>query len=392
MIYVSILLTILNIIFLIVFSNKYKSDNLYIKEKNEYYLLKYKLISNIINIFYIFSSVIYYLGLYIYNDFFDVVTFIFFLIALASYISFLLIKKNIKRSHYFNKKLLSSFDYLVIISSFIIIVYGISFNKAINALFFSILFIASIFILILSFQKNKGVFCYKSSVEDYIEDIKFIKKIEYNKLINYIIYILAYISFVYIRIIYIEIFYLLVLLILMYIIFKKYKKIVSEQNRLYRSITILHVAPGIKYAFDFTRDLLLLKELFITLLLFIISISSLYGLGERAFMAISVILYVLLLYVRLSDRVYLIRYINSLNDEFIDNKRYSIKEKKLISFIDVIIIFDIKLYRLIIIDNLIYKSNLIMYDPEYLIEDLELRINKIDLSDYITIENKLYEE
>ncbi|MBR1385381.1 MAG: hypothetical protein IJ568_00980 [Bacilli bacterium] len=392
MIYVSILLTILNIIFLIVFSNKYKSDNLYIKEKNEYYLLKYRLFSNIINIFYIFSSVIYYLGLYIYNDFFDVVTFIFFLIALASYISFLLIKKNIKRSHYFNKKLLSSFDYLVIISSFIIIVYGISFNKAINALFFSILFIANIFILILSFQKNKGVFCYKSSVEDYIEDIKFIKKIEYNKLINYIIYILAYISFVYIRIIYIEIFYLLVLLILMYIIFKKYKKIVSEQNRLYRSITILHVAPGIKYAFDFTRDLLLLKELFITLLLFIISISSLYGLGERAFMAISVILYVLLLYVRLSDRVYLIRYINSLNDEFIDNKRYSIKEKKLISFIDVIIIFDIKLYRLIIIDNLIYKSNLIMYDPEYLIEDLELRINKFDLSDYITIENKLYEE
>lgn len=365
MIYVSTLLIIFNIVFSIFFNIKINAENPYTIEKSDFYISKLKLLSNIVNLFYIIISIIYYLSIIIYSDSFDAITFIFFLIALGSYLSILLIKKkNRRRSRYIDDKLLSMFDYLMIISAFTLIVYGICSNSLINVLFFVVSLVVGIFILFYSFRKNRGIFCYKSRIEDYMEDIKFVKKIEYNKVINYIIYIMAYISFVYIRIPYIELFYIIVFFLLLFVIYTKYKKIVNEQGRLYRAITISHVAPGIKYAFDFTRDLLFLKELFILLIIYIISITSLYGLGERAFMAVSVILYLLLLYVRIANRVYLIRYISSLNDEFIDKKKYSINDKKQISFIDVITILKIKLYRLIIVDNNIYKSNLFILNSK----------------------------
>ena len=82
----------------------------------------------------------------------------------------------------------------------------------------------------------------------------------------------------------------------------------------------------------------------------------------------------------------------SLNKELIDKKSYTIDITKKINYIDKIKFFKITLYKIIIQDNINYESNIILYDPELIIEELNIKINKSNLEDYITIENILYEE
>ncbi len=117
-----------------------------------------------------------------------------------------------------------------------------------------------------------------------------------------------------------------------------------------------------------------------------------YGLGESIFTYTAMIMYIYLLYTIISDKLYLIKYISSLNEKFINKNKYTIKENKNINYIDTIKIFNITLYRLIIVDTITYESNIIIYDPEYRIDNIDIRINKSNIYDYITLEKKLYEE
>ena len=117
-----------------------------------------------------------------------------------------------------------------------------------------------------------------------------------------------------------------------------------------------------------------------------------YGLGESIFSFMLVSMYLYLLYTVLEDKIYLVRYLPSLNDNIIDKKIYTIDLNKNISYIDIIKVFNIKLYKLIIVDTIIYESNIILYDPEYRIEEINIKVNKSNIEDYITIESILYEE
>ena len=103
-------------------------------------------------------------------------------------------------------------------------------------------------------------------------------------------------------------------------------------------------------------------------------------------------MYIYLLYTVLEDKIYLVRYLPSLNDNIIDKKIYTIDLNKNISYIDIIKVFNIKLYKLIIVDTIIYESNIILYDPKYRIEEINIKVNKSNIEDYITIESILYEE
>ena len=125
---------------------------------------------------------------------------------------------------------------------------------------------------------------------------------------------------------------------------------------------------------------------------FITEIIVLYGIGEGAFVFASLQLSILLLYIIIDDELYLISYIKSLNPDFVNDKVYSISSTKKVSYIETINVLNIKLYRFIIKDNQIYKSHLVLYDPSDIYDELEIRINKSNLNDYIINECLLYEE
>lgn len=391
-----ILLMLLNISFIYILNKHEEIDNDYTKEKNLFYKLKYTIILRIINIFSITYNIILNIILHL-DNIISKIDIALFLMAIASYIIFeLSIKQKTKRFKLIDKKIINNIDILTISSLFVVIVSGrITDNSDINIFLYLINFliiVLSITILIKEIIKNKENTCITAKIEEYLKDIKFTSKIELNKIFNYVIYIFAFVMFVFIRIPYIFVIYILVGILIIIAIIKKIKKIENQSDKLYKSITIANEFPGVIYAFQFTRDILLLKKLAYLLFGYTISIICLYGLGESALAFISIEFYILLLYILLNDKIYLIRYIKSLNDKYINKKIYTIDEIKDISYIDKIKIFNITLYRLIIKDNIVIESNIILYDPELIINQIEVRINKSNIDDYITIENILYEE
>ena len=411
--YVSIFMISLNMLFIYLFNLKKKNNNEYEKEKNIFNKLKLKKINRVVNIGYILINVIYYIiillsvGIDTIKNFH--INLILYIITVIVYlITEAITKKKKIRFKLIDKKLLSRKEYMYIIVSYILFILektSISYKFAnineqnfINT-FNIVLYILAIILIILSslfiiiyIKNNSKYFIMTNTDENYLEDIKFYKKIEIRKIFNHVIYITAYIVFFYANIPYIIIIYFLFLILLLYFAYNKIKKIRNESNRVYRTITIAKNKPGILYAFLFTKDLLLLKKLLIFILMFISSIIVYYGLGESIFSFLFISIYLILLYTIIEDKVYLIRYLSSLNNSFIDEKQYPILQNKKIDYIESINILGIKLYKLIVIDTICYESNIIIYDPELIINNIDIRINKSNILDYITLEAILYEE
>lgn len=394
--YVNIILILLNIFMIYYLKLRIKCNNEYSKEKVCYIKKKLKSIFNIININAIVLNLMYFILLLINNLDVNIIDLIIFILVIITYFILFKSTKLNKRLKLFDNNTLNIKDYLIILS--ICSLFCVArINNSYN-IDFIYGFIAFIFFIISSvidlyyLVKNKEYTCFSCKNENLIIDVKFYNKIQISKIFNYIIFITSFIVFVFIRIPYIYIFYILILITLALLIYKKVKKIKSESKRLYNAVTITKENPSVIYAFQFTKDILLLKNLSIVLIMLTTSFLVLYGLGESAFTLVTLNMYMLLLYIFMEDKIYLIRYINSLNPNFIDEKKYSILVNKQINCIDTIKIFDMTFYRLIVIDNITYKSNIILYDPELIIKEVNIRINKSNIDDYIMIENILYDE
>lgn len=394
--YINIILILFNILTVYYLKSNIKSDNEYSKEKVYYIKKRIKSIFNIINISAIVLNTMYFILLLINNLSINIVDFIVFILIIITYFILFKSTKLNKRLKLFENNSLSIRDYLIILSVCTLVC--ISRIEMTHNIDFIYGFIAFIFFVISSVMdlyyliKNKEYTCFSCKEEDLLIDIKFYNKIQTNKIFNCVICITAFIVFVFIRIPYIYILYILILIMLALVIYRKAKKISNESKRLYNAVTITKEKPSVIYAFQFTKDILLLKKLVIILVMLATSFGVLYGLGESAFTLVSLNMYMLLLYIFMEDKIYLIRYINSLNPNFIDEKKYSILVNKPINYIDTIKIFNMTFYRIIVVDNIIYKSNIILYDPELIMKEINIRINKSNIDDYIMIENILYEE
>ena len=414
--YVSFFLIVINIILLFIFSLNKKAENNYIREKIKFNKYRLNLFIKYINIGYIITYLLYYLiimlNIGITNIKFYYLHLILFLVNIIIFIlinNFTKIKS--KRFKLIEKKPINDTIFLIIMTFYnlfviekVIVEYEIVGENAINKYdfinnmniiikFISLVLLGiNLFIIIKKILKNKDKCLYAYNKEHYLEDIKFYDRVDIKKSLNHFIYITAYIVFFYINIPFIYFFYLIVAILLSYMIYRKYKKIVKESDRLYKNVSLLKNKPGIIYPFQFIRDVFLLRKLFIFLFILVFSTALYYGLGESVFSYTTISMYIVLLNIIIEDKIYLIKYLSSLNDRFIDKKKYNISVNKKINYIDIIEIFKIKLYKLIIADTIIYESNIIIYDPEYRIDELNIRINKSNIEDYITFERELYEE
>lgn len=393
--YFNVILILFNILTLYYLKSKIKSDNDYSKEKQYFTKKKVKNIFNFINIGCIILNSLFFILLLVFGLNINSMDLVVFVITVISYVMLFSVKLN-KRLKLFDKHTFNLKDYLIIFS-----VYSLFCSTRLNYtnnIDFIFGFLAFIFFVLSSVVdlyyliKKKEFTCFSPKESDMLVDIRFCNKLQINKIFNCVIYITAFIVFVYIRIPYVFVFYILLLLLFMLIIYNKSKKIGNESKRLYNAVTISKENPNVIYAFQFTKDILLLKKLVIITIMLATLFGVLYGLGESAFCLVSLNMYMLLLYVFMEDKIYLIRYINSLNPSFINVKKYSITVNKSISYIDTIKIFNMTFYRLIVNDNIIYKSNIILYDPELIIKDIDIKINKSNIDDYIMIENILYDE
>jgi len=414
--YVSIFIIILNLFLLYLFSINKKKDNDYIKEKNIFNKYRLRELIKYINSGYIVIYLLYYLiiffnvGLLNINYFYLHIILFITNIILFSFI-YTVTKINIKKLKLIDKKpyndkilLTTLMFYVLFIIEKVATTYEIvgeniiekydfinNFNTIMKGFSIIIIF-TSLLVIFKKIIKNRNKCLYVYDKAHYLEDIKFYDRVDIMKGVNHFIYITAFIVFFYINIPFIYFFYIGLSLLLIYMIYRKYKTIVNESDRLYKNVSLLKNKPGIKYPFQFIRDVLLLRKMVIILFMLVFSTILYYGLGESVFSYTTISIYIILLNIIIEDKLYLINYLSSLNDKFIDKKKYTISVNKKINYIDIIEIFKLKLYKLIIVDTITYESNIIIYDPEYRIDELNIRINKSNIEEYITYERELYEE
>lgn len=414
--FVSIFMILLNILFFVLYNSFNSKENEYTKEKSKYNKLKIKYISRYINIGYILLYLIHLLLIALYVGITNIEYFYIYLILFGiDILSFSLLEFKFKSKKYkfkiIDKKIMDDRSILLVIAFYLLFIiekvlmnYKTVGDRALDKHNFLInyhliLRVICVLIIIYSFRylfkiiiKNKEICTYTYNRELYLEDVNFYNRIDIKKGFNHIIYLASYIVFFYINIPFIYVLYILLSLFLIYLISKKIKTIKYESDKLNKKIAFTNEKPGIIYAFMFNKDILLLKKMCIVTFMLVFSTITYYGLGESIFSYTTIGIYFILLYTIIEDKVYLIRYISSLNESFIDDKIYTINENKKINYIDTIKIFNISLYKLIITDTITYESNIVLYDPEYKIEDINIRINKSNIDDYITIESSIYEE
>ena len=391
-----IFLIILNIISFYFITNKSEQKNAYEIEKKVFLIKKIFLIVFLVNIISFILNGFAFIVLFIYKESIFFIDFFFFLLSFFSFIIITFSYKKPKKGYrLISDKLINSFDTLIIFSFSLIISLSLFKYEFLSFIVFILCFfiiLSSLIIIFIQLKKNREYICITANNDEYLEDIKFYNKLQINRGYNYILYLLAYIVFVFIRIPYVYLLYVLIAFFLLFISYRKYKKISNLSNKLYNIVTIAKKMPGIIFAFQFIKDFLLLKKIILLFMFFLIEIIVLYGIGEGAFVFASLQLSLLLLYIIIDDKLYLISYIKSLNPAFINDKVYSISSTKKVSYIETINVLNIKLYRFIIKDNQIYKSHLVLYDPSDIYNELEIRINKSNLNDYIINECLLYEE
>ena len=414
--YISIFMILFNLFCLYIFRNIKPGNSDYSKEKNRFYKLRLKKFIRYVNLGYIIIYLLHYIIIaYFVNissiNLINIYLVLYFLnILVYSFFEYSTNMRNF-RFKIIEKELLNTKSILLIISFYILFIiekvsydytlkgdnllerhnFLLNYNLSLRILTAVIVFSTLIYVIKLLIN-NKEYCSYTYNKEYYLEDAKFYNRIDIKKGFNHFVYLTAYIVFFYINIPFIYIFYILFILLMIYLIKRKIKKINNESDKLYKQITLVYTKPGIIYPFQFIRDLLLLKKMIIFTIMLVFSTSIYYGLGESIFTYTAMIMYIYLFYTIITDRLYLIKYISSLNDKFIDKKKYSINENKKITYIDTIKIFNITLYKVIMVDTIAYESNIIIYDPEYRIDSMNIRINKSNIYDYITVERDLYIE
>lgn len=387
------LITILNISDLFLKRKKEKEE--YLEEKRQKKLkLKYLYI-DLLNI----SNIIIYITLLIIlliNNNLNIIELLCFIVTAFTYIINISSRKKIKKFKYVEPITINN-KYIIIILTTISVLITANMGKSSNIdnflyLINTILCIGSLITLMCYFIINKDIVYYKeTSEEDNINDIHFYIKLSIDKLVTYLILELMYILIFYINIKYSYIFHVALILVIIGIIIKKIKKVQNQSLKLYNTISINKELPGIKYAFQFIRDLLLIKKIIYFTIFYIGSVGVYYLEEDIIFTFYTVAVSILLVYILYNDKKYLIKYIKELNKEFIEPKKYSIKQNKEISYIEKIKIFNTIFYKLIIIDNQVYESNIILYDPELYIKDVDVYINKNKINDYIIVLTKLYD-
>ena len=391
----TIIIVILNLLFFFVYPKKKKSyNNDYIKDKYIFIrkkVFKMLMFTNIINVI----AYIIYLTIYLYDNDIELYGLIAIGVQLLTVLPILKdIKKYNKKNKIIEKKDINTGDILLLISIFMV-----SFIEKINSSYIyfidvigTILLVISLILITIEIIKLKNYVCYSAKEDNYLPDIGFTKKIELNKVINYFIYILIFILFILIKFNYAYMIIAIVLSLFAYNTFDKIKIMSKSLERINQSITIANEAPGVEFAFFFKKELLLMRKKLIIIIGATLSVILFYGLGDRAFVFTAFSIYNLLLYVLLMDKYSLIKYIKTLNKNLIDTDVYSIKVNKKVTYCDEYKLLGIKLYKLIVVDNLVYESNEIMYDPELYIKNIDIKINKNNLNDYIFNERILYED
>jgi len=401
-----ILIIIINLIGTFVLKKKLEnSKNEYVKEKKK--LIKHYISNAIknINITLILLNIIFYIITLINNIKIDY--FLDIALLVVTIISFIIFLTSVKKSKKSNLKLPNDYVYkhisLMVSNTFnsLICLERVGGINNINLLIFELIpiiyMILNISFIIIFLRKIKNKVCFGVDEKNFVPDIKFYNKINISMFYNCVLFIFAYILLGYVKLPYAYIGYILVIIILGIIIKRKIEKIKKESDNLYNQIAIAQKIPGVEYAFDFYRDILLCKRMIIVMLLLIISTLCLYICSDTIFTYISIDLYIIYLYELLRDKNKLITNIYSLNDTFMDKKIYKINLIKEITYIDniTINILNIKLnfYKLIYVDlsKNVYESNLVLYDPEIYVRDINLYINPENIDEYVIMLKDIYE-
>lgn len=380
-------------------------DNKYFEESENKKRKKLLNLLNFANISLLITNLIYYIVFLIYKVNIEFLDISFFIIHIITYTLFITSKngkklKNSKTSITEKKepKILSTM-YKTTFTSLILLqrvgeLDKLNISIYIYFLIILLVIIQIIFIINFLISNKKLVKFNPNDEEEYLNDIKFSKKIYINSFYNYFIFIFAYILIVYINLPFSIIGYILIIVMLLLIIKNKTKKIKNQSDKLSKTIYILKQAPGVNYAFQFYRDILLTKKIILATIFFTISILTFYLIGMTAFSYISIEMYIILIYVSLIDKKKLIYNIYALNDNFIDKKIFKVEKELAISCIEKIKIFGVDFYKIIYndISNNIYESNIILYDPESIINNIKIYLNPYNISnEYIIMIKELYE-
>ena len=387
--------------------NNNKVDYLTLEKENN--LIKLYRFIKLLNISIIIIDFIYYSALFLLKNSINLIYCIInFLLIILSIIYSLKLNYliNIKKNN-FNYTLLNEYEYkykLIYIYNIVItfILYkriGEIHNFSIlsnSLLIFLFLIIIDIIILIKYLIKNKKIVCFNINKEkDYIENINFNSKIELSNFYNYIIYISMYIILIYCNLPFSYLFYNLTIAVILIIIKKKVKRIRLEQEKIEKNIIFAKNKPGIVNTFLFYREIEFIKNIFITTLFITLSLVSFYTLDEIIFSYISIQLYILLIYEIFISKKKLINLLSELDENFIDKNEYNIDQIKKITHIKKVfnLFFKNKFYKLIYIDNnnIIYKSEIILYDPKLYINKIKIYFNSKNINDYIIVLEELYE-
>lgn len=243
--------------------------------------------------------------------------------------------------------------------------------------------------------KNKRVVGFKYKIEDdYLKDIKFVKKLLLKNLTNIFLIMILFILIIYINLPFAWLGYVLIEVMLLYFLVNRIKKFKYQSDKLTKTVYILKENSGVVYAFEFYRDILLAKKIMLAMILSSLSILIFYFSPTIVFTLITIEMFILFMYAYIIDKINLIKYVSSLNLEFIDKEVYTLEKSFPISCIDKINVLGIDLYKIIYMDlnDNVYESNYLLYDPEDFINEMSCYINpyKPD-KEYIVIIKELYE-
>ena len=393
----TIILIIINLLFILSYPKEKKQyDNEYSKNK---YIFNRKKIFYLLFVINIINFLIYLLYSIAYKVFdnFAIIKPITMGIQLLSFVPLVMnAKRYNKPVKLINKPIFNDGDILFIVATAIISAADKSLLYAIYDQFYDIaniilLIVGLIFIIKKIFKSGREI-CYSIKEKDFLPDIRFARKLEINKIINCFVYVTLYILLVLAKINYAYIGFAIILLFMTYYLVLRIKRVGEIANKTTQTVNIIKEAPGVEFAYFYQKELLDIRKFIISIILAVIGLILFYAIGDGQFIYSTFGIFNLLLYVIIDDKQRLIKYVKGLNKNLVDKKKYSVKVDKKVTCIDNINVFNIKLYKLVVIDNLVYESNLVMYDPELLIDKIEIRINKNNLNDYIFNERILYED
>lgn len=351
--YMNIILILLNIVFLIIKSNKTPIFN-----KIYQYLRIFNVLIVILNILSLIFS--YSLGLLI-----------------TSLIHLPLIIFYVKKKGQINGVDLNSIISLYII--FILERAGktVELNNIIIVMLF-VLILCQFMIIIKKLIENRGRVCIYPNPMDKLTDIKFTMKIELNKIINHFIYWAAFATFLKIEFKYVEILYVIVFLILIWYVKNEYIALSNIVKTIDKRLIFKKEPPSKYYSYLTVKLLYRTRAIIYFIIFYSVSILFYY---LKMDIYVSITLYMTFLYVVVANKLAVINHIYSINSNLIDNDKYKIISNIKSFEIKSIDIFKIKLYQLVYKNK--YKSSIIIFNPDLIIDKISMRVNKKNNKDYI---------